>query len=77
LAPLLFFLKRRWSVVLLQLSAFGATGVWIATAIGTVELRRQFGQPWLSAAAILAAVSLFTLVAGLLLNSATILRRDP
>ena len=77
LAPLLFFLKRRWSVYLLQLSAYAAAGVWIATAIGVVELRRQLGQPWLSAAAILGTVSLFTQVAGLLLNSPAILQRDP
>ncbi|TRZ56597.1 MAG: hypothetical protein D4S02_15315 [Rhodocyclaceae bacterium] len=77
LAPLLFLLKLRWSLYLLQVSAYGAAAVWINAAIGIVDLRRQFGQPWLSAAAILGAVSLFTLVAGLLLNSTTIRQRYP
>jgi len=77
LAPLLFFLRLRWSLYLLQLSAYGAAGVWLGTAIGIVELRRQSGQPWLSAAAILGAVSLFTLIVGLLLNSRTIRQHYP
>ncbi|MFA6314337.1 MAG: hypothetical protein WCV99_12525 [Sterolibacterium sp.] len=71
-APLLFILKSRWSLYLLQLSAYGAAGVWIHVAIGIVELRRQFGQPWLSAVAILGTVTLVTLLAGLLLNSTAI-----
>ena len=69
LAPLLFLLKSRWSVYLLQLSAYGAAAGWVNVAIGIVELRRQLGQPWLSAVAILGAVALFTFVTGLLLNS--------
>ena len=77
LAPLLFLLKRRWSLYLLQVSAYGAAAVWISAAIGIVELRRQSGQPWLSAAAILGAVNLFTLIVGLLLNSRKIRQRYP
>ena len=77
LAPLLFFLRLRWTLYLLQLSAYAAAAVWVSAAIGIVELRRQSGQPWLSAVAILGAVSLFTLVAGLLLNSSAIRKRYP
>jgi len=77
LAPLLFLLKLRWSLYLLQLLAYGAAAAWINAAIAIIELRLQFGQPWQSAAAILVAVSLFTLVAGLLLNSRTIRQRYP
>lgn len=77
LAPLLFLLKSRWSLYLLQLSAYGAAACWISTAIGIVELRWQSGQPWLSAGAILGTVALFTLVAGLLLNSRAIRQHYP
>jgi len=77
LTPWLFLLKRRWSLYLLQSSAYGAAAVWLSTAIGIVELRRQFGQPWLAAAAILGAVGLFTVVVGILLNSAAIRQRYP
>lgn len=77
LTPWLFLLKLRWSLYLLQLSAYAGAGVWIATGIGLVKLRLQFGQPWLAAAAILGTVSLFTLVAGMLLNSRAITRRYP
>lgn len=77
LAPLLFLLKSRWSIYLLQVSAYAAAAGWISIAIGIVELRRQFGQPWLSAVAILGAVALFTLVAGLLLNSPAIRQHYP
>ena len=74
-APLLFFVKLRWSLYLLQLAAYGAAACWIGAAIQIVDLRRQFGQPWLSAAAILATVSLFTIVAGVLLNSVAMRQR--
>lgn len=77
LAPLLFLLKSRWSIYLLQLSAYAAAAGWANVAIGIVELRRQVGQPWLSAGAILGMVALFTLVAGLLLNSRAIRQHYP
>lgn len=71
-APLLFILKSRWSLHLLQSSAYGAVAVWIDVAIGIIEWRRQVGQPWLAAGAILASVTLFSLLAGLLLNNAAV-----
>ena len=67
--PLLFLYKKRWSLILLQCLAYSATASWIMVALALIELRRQMGQPWTTAAIILGAVALFTLVAGLLLNS--------
>ena len=75
--PLLFLHKRRRSVIVLQLAAFGATATWVWTAFRLVESRRQFGQPWTAAAIIMGAVALFTLVTGLLLNSHGIRERYP
>jgi hypothetical protein len=68
-APLLFFHRRRWSLIVLQLLAYGAAGTWIAVAIQLVQLRQQSGQPWTVAALILGSVALFSVLAGLLLNS--------
>lgn len=76
-APLLFFLRRRWSLIALQLLAYGAAGTWIAVAIQLAQMRQQLGQPWTMAAIILGSVALFTLLAGLLLNSRAITRRYP
>ena len=76
-APLLFFWRRRWSLMLLQLSAYGAAAAWIAVAVRLVQAREQYGQPWTAAAVILDSVALFTLLAGLLLNSRSIRERYP
>ena len=79
-APLLFFHRKPWSLILLQLLAYCAAGTWIAVAIQLVQMRQQTGQPWTLAAVILGSVALFTVMAGLLLNSRAIrerYRRDP
>lgn len=74
-APLLFLWKKRWSLVLLQLMAYGAAATWIVVAFQLVEVRQQTGRPWTVAVLILGLVALFTLVAGLLLNSRAIRQR--
>lgn len=76
-APLLFFYRKRWSLIVLQLLAYCAAGTWIAVAIQLVQMRQQSGQPWTIAAIILGSVALFTLLAGLLLNSRAIRERYP
>jgi len=77
LAPLLFLLKRRWSIYFLQFLAYAGAGIWVSVAMTIVELRLKFGQPWVSAAVILGAASLFTLLAGVSLNSLVIRQRYP
>ena len=76
-APLLFLWRRRWSLILLQFVAYGAAGVWIVAAIQLILSRQQLGQPWTAAAVILGVVALYTLVAGLLLNSRVFAKRYP
>lgn len=76
-SPLLFFYRRRWSLIALQLMAYCASATWIAVAIDLVQMREQLGQRWTAAAIILGSVALFTLVAGLLLNSRKITARYP
>jgi hypothetical protein len=75
--PLLFLLRKRWSLILLQLAAYGATAVWLWAAFALVAMRQQVGRPWTAATVILGAVALFTLVAGLMLNSRCMQERYP
>jgi hypothetical protein len=74
-APLLFFWRKRWSLIALQLMAYGAAANWVAVAVRMVHVREHFGRPWTAAALILGSVALYTLVAGLLLNSRSIRER--
>jgi len=76
-APLLFFWRQQWSLLLLQILAYGASATWLVVAYQLIALRQRSGQPWTAAAVILGSVALFTLVAGLLLNSRAIRSRYP
>ena len=73
--PLLFLYKKGWSLVLLQLAAYGATLNWLIATLLLVQMRQQVGRPWTTAAIILGAVALLTLMAGLLLNSRSMRER--
>jgi len=73
--PLLFLVRRRWSLLLLQLLVYAAAVIWLFTAWQLVEMRRTFGQPWLLAAAILLTVAAVSVLAGLLLRSTTLQQR--
>lgn len=75
--PLLFFYRRGWSLVVLQMAAYAATIVWLWTALALLTARQQSGQPWTVAAVILGAVALFTSVCGLLLNARCLRERYP
>ena len=76
-APFTFFHRRRHSLVLLQILAYGAAITWLTAAWQLVQARLSAGQDWTLAAAILGAVALYTLLAGLLLNSRAMRERYP
>jgi len=67
--PFAFLYRRRHSLVLLQALAYGAAATWLYTAWQLVQTRQSLGQNWALAAAILGVVALYSLLAGLLLNS--------
>jgi hypothetical protein len=67
--PLLFLVRRRWSLLVLQWLAYGAAAIWLATAWQIAATRIEFGAPWLRAALILVAVAGFSMLAGSLLRS--------
>lgn len=73
--PLLFLVRQRWSLLLLQWLAYVAAVVWLATAWQVVATRWSFGEPWLRAAAILIAVAAINVLAGGLLRSRTLQAR--
>ena len=75
--PLLLLYKKRWSLIVLQCAAYAASLVWIGAALELVQMRQQMGRPWTTAALILCGVALFTLLAGVLLNSRSLRERYP
>ena len=75
--PLLLLYRNRWSLIVLQCAAYGASFVWLSAALELVQMRRQLGRPWTTAAIILGTVALLTLLAGLLLNSRSLRERYP
>ena len=74
-APLLFLYRRRWSLIGLQVLAYAAAAIWIRVALQLMQLRQQSEQGWTAAVIILGTVALFTIAAGLLLNSPAIRAR--
>jgi hypothetical protein len=76
-SPLLFLRRKRWTLLVLQLLAYGAAASWVVLAVRLAQLRQQSGQSWTLAVIILGAVALVTLLAGLLLNSRALRERYP
>ncbi len=68
-APLLFLVRKRWSLHVLQALAYVAAAIWIMTATQLAHERLALGLPWQRAVAILAGVALLNVVTALLLNS--------
>ncbi|MCX7169939.1 MAG: hypothetical protein NTY41_06480 [Proteobacteria bacterium] len=75
MAPLLFLLSHRWSLLLLQWLAYAAAVSWLWTAWELVVLRSATGRPWLLAIAILVTVAAFSALVGALLHSGTMQER--
>ena len=75
--PLLFWVRKRWVLVALQILAYGAGVTWLTVAAGLIQVRQQEGRGWLLAAAILGSTALVTLLAGILLNSRVLRDRYP
>jgi len=77
LVPLLLLIRKRWSLIIVQLSAYVAAGVWLSTAILLVQERMISARPWSGAVIILCSVALFSVFAGFLLNSRKVKERYP
>jgi NADH:ubiquinone oxidoreductase subunit 6 (subunit J) len=69
LAPLLLLIKKQWSWLMLQVLIYLGAFIWLNTTIAIIQQRILWGQPWDRVLLIMGTVILFTIWAGLLLNS--------
>ena len=75
LLPLFLLVKKRWIPVLLQCLLYLGGLIWVHATVQYVRIRMAEGSDWVRLVFILGSVSLFTIVAGLLLNSKVIKER--
>ena len=73
----LLWIKKRWSLIVLQLFAYLGGLIWINTASTIIQQRLYLGEPWVRVAIILGVVASFSVLAGLLLNTAAVKERFP
>ena len=77
LAPFLLLIRKRWSLITLQLSTIPAALIWLLTLYGIIQQRIFEQRSWIASAIILGVVSAFTLFAGWLLNSPEVKEQFP
>ena len=70
-APLLFLVRRRWSLLLLQGLAFAAAAIWLWTAWQIAADARGLWPALAARGRILAAVAAISALAGILLRSSS------
>lgn len=75
--PSLLLIKKRWSLIIVQIFLFVGTWIWIRTAIIIIHERMILGIPWGKIVIIIGPIAIFTLLAGLLLNSQVVRKRYP
>jgi len=75
LLPLLLFIKRRWSWLIVQMFTYVGVAIWGYAAFNIVQQRIYWGMPWIRVVLILGAVVAFTAWAGLLLNASKVKER--
>ncbi len=77
LVPFLLLIRNRWSLILVQVSAYSAAAIWLYTTMNVIRDRMMFARPWTMSAIILGSVTLFTVFAGMLLNSPRVKEKYP
>jgi hypothetical protein len=77
LVPFFLLIKRRWSLIVIQVCAYGGVFVWLYTMVLLVQERMFLGSSWVRMAIILSVVAMFTGVAGALLHASFIQERHP
>jgi len=71
-APFILLIKRRWSLITVQVLTIVAAAIWLNTLNGIVQQRVLEGRSWTASAIILGVVTGYTLLTGWLLNSPSI-----
>ena len=77
LTPWLLLIKRRWSLLTVQLLTIPAAAIWLWTLYDIIQQRIFEQRSWMASAIILGVVTAFTLLAGWLLNSPKIKEQYP
>jgi len=77
LIPFLLLIKKRWSLIIVQGSLFLGAWIWVRAAIIIIHERMMLGISWWKVLIILGPIALFTLLAGLLLNSSVVRDKYP
>lgn len=75
--PLLFLIKRRWVLVVMQSLTIGFALVWGVALYAIIQERILEGRSWVASAIILCVVAFFSLFSGWLLNSPQIKNNYP
>jgi hypothetical protein len=69
LAPGLLFVRKPWSLVVIQALCVVSALIWLFVLFGIIQERLITGQPWWPSALILGLVAAFSLYSGWLLES--------
>jgi hypothetical protein len=77
LVPFFLLIKRRWSLIVIQVCAYGGVFVWLYTMVLLVQERMLLGSSWVRMTVILSVVAMFTGITGALLNASLIQERYP
>ena len=77
LAPFLLLIKRRWSLLTVQLLTIPAAWIWLITLYGIIQQRNFEQRSWTASAIILGMVAAFTLYAGWLLSAPQVKENYP
>ena len=77
LAPFLLLIRKRWSLLTLQLSTIPAALIWLYTLYEIIQQRIFEGRSWTASAIILGVVAAFTVFAGWLLSSSQVKEKFP
>lgn len=75
--PFLLIIKKRLSLIVLEIFAYIGTGIWVHTIILLIKKRLKMGTSWRNAVIILGIVALFTFLSGLMLNLKKISEKYP
>ena len=76
-APLLLFIKKRWSMLAVQVLTVVGAVIWLFMLNGIIQERLQEGRSWLASGIILGVVAGYTLLTGWLLSSPVVKEKYP
>ena len=75
--PFILFIKKRWSLRVVQTLTVIAAAIWLLTLGDIIQQRLFEGRSWVASGIILGAVAGYTLLTGWLLNSPVVKEKYP